>query len=78
MLGITKKGEENKTENFTLPWHEFTFQIHFEQCVQFWSHLKIDILEQDRVQKIARIVSTPKLWNDLHTSDSRKDLGFPS
>jgi len=39
-------------------------------------HLKNDITDQDRVQKIATIVIKSKMRRELHTSGSRKEIGL--
>lgn len=47
--------------------------MYVEYCVWFLSpHLNNDITNQVRVQKIATIGITSKMWKELHTSDSRK------
>ncbi|CAM5102996.1 unnamed protein product [Eretmochelys imbricata] len=52
MLGIIKKGIENKTENILLPLYKSMVCPHLEYCVQMWSpHLKKDILALEKVQK---------------------------
>uniref|UniRef100_A0A452HI16 Reverse transcriptase domain-containing protein n=1 Tax=Gopherus agassizii TaxID=38772 RepID=A0A452HI16_9SAUR len=54
MLGIIKKGIENKTENILLPLYKSMVCPHLEYCVQMWSpHLKKDILALEKVQKRA-------------------------
>ncbi|CAM5145241.1 unnamed protein product [Eretmochelys imbricata] len=54
MLGIIKKGIENKTENLLLPLHKSMVRPHLEYCAQMWSpHLKKDILALEKVQKRA-------------------------
>uniref|UniRef100_K7F0M2 Reverse transcriptase domain-containing protein n=1 Tax=Pelodiscus sinensis TaxID=13735 RepID=K7F0M2_PELSI len=54
MLGIIRKGIENKTQNILLPLYKTMVRPHLEYCVQMWSpHLKKDILALERVQKRA-------------------------
>ncbi|CAM5134922.1 unnamed protein product [Natator depressus] len=54
MLGIIKKGIDNKTENIILPLYKSMVRPHLEYCVQMWlPHLKKDILELEKVQKRA-------------------------
>uniref|UniRef100_A0A8C8SCV0 Reverse transcriptase domain-containing protein n=1 Tax=Pelusios castaneus TaxID=367368 RepID=A0A8C8SCV0_9SAUR len=54
MLGIIKKGIENKTANVLLPLYKSMVRPHLEYCVQMWSpHLKKDILALEKVQKRA-------------------------
>ncbi|CAM5097662.1 unnamed protein product [Natator depressus] len=54
MLGIIKKGIENKTENILLPLYKSMVCPHLEYWVQMWSpHLKKDILALEKVQKRA-------------------------
>lgn len=51
--------------------------MYVEYCVWFLSpHLNNDITNQVRVQKIATIGITSKMWKELHTSDSRKKTGL--
>ena len=41
MLGIIRKGTENKTASIMLPLQKSMVRPHLEDCVQFWStHLK--------------------------------------
>ena len=52
MLGIIRKGTENKTASIILPLYKSMVQPHLEFCVQFWlPHLKKDITELEKVQK---------------------------
>uniref|UniRef100_K7F1Z4 Reverse transcriptase domain-containing protein n=1 Tax=Pelodiscus sinensis TaxID=13735 RepID=K7F1Z4_PELSI len=54
MLGIIRKGIENKTQNILLPLYKTMVHPHLEYCVQMWSpHLKKDLLALERVQKRA-------------------------
>uniref|UniRef100_K7F105 Reverse transcriptase domain-containing protein n=1 Tax=Pelodiscus sinensis TaxID=13735 RepID=K7F105_PELSI len=54
MLGIIRKGIENKTQKILLPLYKTMVRPHLEYCVQMWSpHLKKDILALERVQKRA-------------------------
>ncbi|CAM5124383.1 unnamed protein product, partial [Natator depressus] len=54
MVGIIKKGIENKTENILLPFYKSMVHPHLEYCVQMWSHhLKKDILALEKFQKRA-------------------------
>ncbi|CAM5122732.1 unnamed protein product [Eretmochelys imbricata] len=54
MLGIIKKGIENKMENILLPLYKSKVRPHLEYCIQMWSpHLKKDILALEKVQKRA-------------------------
>uniref|UniRef100_A0A8C4XYG1 Reverse transcriptase domain-containing protein n=1 Tax=Gopherus evgoodei TaxID=1825980 RepID=A0A8C4XYG1_9SAUR len=54
MLGIIKKGIENKTENILLPLYKSMVHPHLEYCVQMLPpHLKKDILALEKVQKRA-------------------------
>ena len=46
MLGIIRKGIENKTANIILPLYKSMVRPHLEYCVQFWSpHLQKNIME---------------------------------
>uniref|UniRef100_A0A8C3SIE1 Uncharacterized protein n=1 Tax=Chelydra serpentina TaxID=8475 RepID=A0A8C3SIE1_CHESE len=54
MLGIIRKGIDNKTENILLPLYKSMVRPHLEYCVQMWSpHCKKDLLELEKVQKRA-------------------------
>ncbi|CAM5105037.1 unnamed protein product [Natator depressus] len=54
MLGIIKKGIENKTENILLPLYKSMVRPHLEYCVQMWSpRLQKDTLALEKVQKRA-------------------------
>ncbi|XP_074849472.1 BBSome complex member BBS7 isoform X2 [Carettochelys insculpta] len=54
MLGIIKKGIDNKTKDIILPLYKTMVCLHLEYCVQTWSpHLKKDILALEKVQKRA-------------------------
>ena len=54
MLGMIKKGIENKTANIIMPLYKTIVRPYLEYCVQFWSpHLKKDIVELEKVQKRA-------------------------
>ncbi|CAM4509126.1 unnamed protein product [Lepidochelys olivacea] len=45
ILGIMKKGIQNKMENISLPLYKSMVRPHLEYCIQMWSpHLKKDIL----------------------------------
>ncbi|CAM4508925.1 unnamed protein product [Caretta caretta] len=52
MLGIFKKGIDNKTENIIMPLYKSMVCPHLEYCVQIWlPHLKKDILELEVLEK---------------------------
>uniref|UniRef100_K7EYK1 Reverse transcriptase domain-containing protein n=1 Tax=Pelodiscus sinensis TaxID=13735 RepID=K7EYK1_PELSI len=54
VLGIIKKGTENKMKNILLPLYKSMVRPHLEYCVQMWSpHLKKDILALEKVQRKA-------------------------
>ncbi|KAG6933171.1 hypothetical protein G0U57_019969 [Chelydra serpentina] len=53
MLGIIKKGIENKMDNILLPLYKSIVRPHLEYRVQLWSHLKKDILALEKVQRRA-------------------------
>ncbi|CAM4653692.1 unnamed protein product [Lepidochelys kempii] len=54
MLGIIKKGIENKMENILLPLYKSMVCPHLEYCIQMWSpHLKKDIVALEKVQRRA-------------------------
>ena len=54
MLGIIRKGIENKTASIILPLYKSMVQPHLGYSVQFWTpHLKKDIIELEKVQKRA-------------------------
>ncbi|CAM5138679.1 unnamed protein product [Natator depressus] len=54
MLGIIKKGIENKTGNILLPLYKSMVRPHLEYCIQMWSpHLNKDILALEKVQRKA-------------------------
>ncbi|CAM5108054.1 unnamed protein product, partial [Natator depressus] len=54
MLGIIKKGIENKTETILLPLYRSMVCSHLEYCIQMWSpRLKKDILALEKVPKRA-------------------------
>ncbi|CAM4413494.1 unnamed protein product, partial [Caretta caretta] len=54
MLGIIKKGIENKTVNILLPLYKSMVCPHLEYCIQKWfPHLKKDTLALEKVQRRA-------------------------
>ncbi|CAM4622379.1 unnamed protein product [Lepidochelys kempii] len=54
MLGIIKKGIDNKTEDILLPLYKSMVRPHLGYCMQTWSpHLEKGILELEKVQKRA-------------------------
>ena len=59
MLGIIKKGIENKIANIIMALYKMLVRQHLEYCIQFWSpHLKKDIVELEKVQKRATKMMT--------------------
>ena len=59
MLGIIKKGIENKTANIIMPLYKMVVGLHLEYWVPFWSpHLKKDIVEMEKVQNRATKMMT--------------------
>ena len=68
MLGIIKKGIENKTKNILLLLYKSMVCPHLEYCVQMWPpHLKKDILALEKVQK--RQQKLLGFWNECHKTD---------
>ena len=54
MLGIIRKGTENKTASIIPPLHKSMVRPLLDYCAQFGSpHLKKDIVELEKVQKRA-------------------------
>ncbi|CAM4639967.1 unnamed protein product [Lepidochelys kempii] len=63
MLGIIKKGIDNRTENIIFPLYKSMVRPHLEYCVQMWSpHLKKDLLELEKVQKRATKIIRGMEW----------------
>ncbi|CAM5152026.1 unnamed protein product [Natator depressus] len=63
MLGIIKKGIDNKTENIILPLYKSMVHPHLDYCVQMWlPHLKKDTLELEKVQKRATKIIRGMEW----------------
>ena len=49
MLGIIRKGIENKSASIIMPLYKSLVRPHLEYCVQFWSpHLKKDIIALEK------------------------------
>ena len=52
MLGIIKRGIENKTANILMPLYKTMVRPHLKYCIQFWLlHLKKGVVELKKVQK---------------------------
>ena len=52
MLGIIRKGIENKMASIILPFYKSMVWPHLEYCVRFWlPHPKKYIIEPEKVQK---------------------------
>ena len=52
MLGIIRKGTENKIANSIMPLYKTMVRPHLEYCLQFWLlQLKKEIMELEKVQR---------------------------
>ena len=74
MLGIIKKGTENKTANLLVPLYKMLVRPHLEYCVPFWSPL---VKKRQCVLQVrnAVVMLFEIFFSNLQTESKNRDTG---